>query len=226
MERDAKGRFVKKGDTTTQAKAKTKATKKAVTRNVYSVDFDALPDEIKTLIKDMEAHGFTCAGADVVEFCEECADKQEEIAAEVDKIFRAMDASTGTKAPDNILYGFGACVRPTKGKKNEADFSAKVLESLSRAREKLKAKETEADDTTEGTPIQWKLAEPAWINDLYEIYEDGSIPETEEDMRAEIISLIHDTARVIMGYMCYLEAKDNAKAQHTCKCGGKCKGRK
>lgn len=226
MERDAKGRFVKKGDTTTQAKAKSKATKKAAPKKSYRVAVDKLPDELKTLITDMEAHGFTCVGADVVELCEDCADKQDEIAAEVDKIFRAMDISTGAEAPDTILYGLGACVSPTKGKKKEEAFSSKILESLKRAKEKLKAKETKAEDTAKGTPMQWDLAEPVWINDLHEIYEEGSIPETEEDMRQEIVDILGDTAKVILGFMCYLEAKEAAKSTHTCKCGGKCKGRK
>lgn len=137
-----------------------------------------------------------------------------------------MDISAGAEAPDTILYGIGVGAKPIRGKKKEEDFSSNVLESLKRAKEKFKAAETKAANTTKGTPIQWKLAEPLWVSDLHRIYEEGSIPETEEDMRQEIVEILGDTAKVIMGFMCYLEAKESAKAPHICKCGGKCKGRK
>lgn len=231
MERDAKGRFVKKGSTVKATKAKAtkaaKTTKKAATETSYKVATDKLPDEIKKLIADMEANGFTCIDVGAINLCDKCSDKQEEIAAEVDKIFRSMDISTGADAPDDILYGFGACVRPSKGKKEDA-FSSKVVESLRRAKEKLNNKATAATkvEDTEGTPMQWDIAEPMWIKDLHEIYAEGSIPETEEDMRQEIVSILGDTAKVILGFMCYLEAKEAVKAEHTCKCKGKCKGRK
>lgn len=210
MERDAKGRFVKKSTTTKKAAKGT--TKKPVNKKsckgkeVYNVNYDSLPAEIKALIEDMEAHGYTCAGAGVIEVGSTCDKVSTDAERDIDKIFKVLSEDAG--AP---VVGLGACV----GKPGD-----KAIEALQRAKAKLAAK---AAEEAPETPIDWSLAVPQWVNDLHEIYEEGSIPETEEDMRDEIAALFFDTAKVIVGYLDYLEAKDAVK---NTKCSGKCKCKK
>jgi hypothetical protein len=161
----------------------------------------------------MEAHGFTCVGADVVELPE---DKADDIAACFDKVFHICEWD---KFPPNATVS--ACCKPAETASNNC-LSDDVVAALKRAKAKMTAEEAKKQ---RGTPIDWNIAPDKWVSDLHDIYAEGSIPETDEDMRDEIVSILGDAAKVILGYMCYLEAKDAVAPKHTCKCKGKCKNK-
>lgn len=208
MERDARGRFVKKG-----------STKKAAKEATFGVEGKKAVDLINNLVKDLEDNGFTLGGVGIIS--EECITDDKVCAGKVGECVGGSLLDVMKKLAES-----GNFIPADKFMKEFKDHSAEdaFFEQLKQAKNKLDADKPKTQAATcKSTPVDWSIANPQWINDLHEIFEESSIPETEEGVRDAIIDAIGDAAKLTLGYMLYLESKALTQPKVSCKCKGKCK---
>lgn len=194
MNRDAKGRFCKaEGNKTPKPGKGTKDTKGS--KKSAGVENKQISDILEDILKAFAKEGIVVGSVECIETTDGTINK----ASELDKVFKCESPCVGAAV---------GCIKD--------DINPDVIAKLFSAKEKMD--KTPKGDKPQGTPIDWKYADPGWIEDLHDIYEEGCIPMTEEELREDIVDAMSDAYALVGGYMFYLNNKPKTKA---CTCKGK-----